>query len=311
MSTIFFILFYSFQILVAAATIEAAVLFWTKSKQSNWRGSLASLANFVTRSYFLQWILPVNIGIPAIYWAEQHQLGLIPLKSPLLSFALLFFGQELAYYWFHRCSHRVRWFWLSHAVHHSSNEMNLSAAYRVAVTDGITGRLLFYVPLVWLGFSSDAVFIALDLALFYQFWIHLDWMPKLGPLEYVLNTPSHHRVHHAANLDYLDANYGSTLIIFDRLFGTFVAERADEPCRYGLVKTLASNNPLVIDSHEWVSLIRDLWRARSLRAWVGHLFGPPGWRPDGEGLTTAALRRAALHEPMPDATLSHVAAPAE
>jgi hypothetical protein len=189
--------------------------------------------------------------------------------------------------------------------------MNLSAAYRVAVTDGITGRLLFYVPLVWLGFSSDAVFIALDLALFYQFWIHLHWMPKLGPLEYVLNTPSHHRVHHAANLDYLDANYGSVTVIFDRLFGTFVAERPDEPCRYGLVKPLASNNPLAIDSHEWVSLIHDLWRARSLGAWAGYLFGPPGWRPHGEGLTTAALRRAALHKQMSDALPAPVAAPAE
>lgn len=311
MSTVYFILTYSFPILIAAAAIEALVLAWVKSKQSNWLGSLASLANFVTRSFFLQYILPFNIAIPAIYWAEDHQLGLISLKSTGLSFALLFFGQELAYYWFHRCSHRVRWFWLSHAVHHSSNEMNLSAAYRVAVTDGITGRLLFYVPLVWLGFSSDAVFIALDLALFYQFWIHLHWMPKLGLLEYILNTPSHHRVHHAANLAYLDANYGSTLIIFDRIFGTFVAERVDEPCRYGLVTPLASNNPLVIDSHEWASLIRDLWRARSLGAWIGHLFGPPGWRPNGEGLTTAALRRAALLEPMQEALLPPAAAAAE
>jgi len=109
----------------------------------------------------------------------------------------------------------------------------------------------------------------------------------------VLNTPSHHRVRHAANLDYLDANYGGVLIIFDRLFGTLTVERADLPCRYGLVKPLLSNNPLVIDFHEWAALGRDLWQARSAREWLGYLFGPPGWRPDGDGLTTEALRRAA------------------
>jgi sterol desaturase/sphingolipid hydroxylase (fatty acid hydroxylase superfamily) len=119
------------------------------------------------------------------------------------------------------------------------------------------------------------VFVTLNLNLLYQFWIHTDWVPKLGPLEWVLNTPSHHRVHHAANPEYLDKNYGGVLIVFDRLFGTFAAERETTPCRYGLVKPLMSNNPLWIVAHEWVALGRDLWRAGSITAWGRAVFGPP------------------------------------
>jgi hypothetical protein len=138
------------------------------------------------------------------------------------------------------------------------------------------------VPLVWLGFDPVPVLIANTLNLLYQFWLHTEWVPKLGWLEYVLNTPSHHRVHHAANPEYLDRNYGGVFIIFDRIFGTFVAERDDLPCRYGLVKPLRSNNPVVIGFHEWIALASDLRRARSWRDRWSHLFGPPGWRPGDE-----------------------------
>jgi sterol desaturase/sphingolipid hydroxylase (fatty acid hydroxylase superfamily) len=122
--------------------------------------------------------------------------------------------------------------------------------------------------------------MAIGINLLYQFWLHAEWIPKLGWLEYVLNTPSHHRVHHAANPEYLDHNYGGVLIVFDRLFGTFVAERDDLPCRYGLVEPLRSNNPIVIAFHEWVALMRDLIRARTWGERWSYLFGPPGWRPD-------------------------------
>jgi hypothetical protein len=149
---------------------------------------------------------------------------------------------------------------------------------------------LFFVPLVWLGFDVRTVLSVLTLNLLYQFWIHATWIPKLGWLELVLNTPSAHRVHHASNPEYLDANYGGVLIVFDRLFGTYVAERADLPCRYGLVHPLTSYNPLRVEFAQWLSLGRDLLHARSLRALLGHLLMPPGWSPDGEGETTAELR---------------------
>ncbi len=140
------------------------------------------------------------------------------------------------------------------------------------------------------------MFGVLSLNLLYQFWLHTTWVPKLGWLEYVLNSPSHHRVHHAANLDYLDANYGGVLIVFDRLFGTCIVEREDLPCRYGLVKPLRSNNPFVFNFHEWRALGSDLRQARDWRERWNHLFGPPGWRPDGQSLTTEDLRRAAAAE---------------
>ena len=133
---------------------------------------------------------------------------------------------------------------------------------------------------------------ALFLNLLYQFWIHADWIPKLGWLEYVLNTPSAHRVHHARNPEYLDANYGGVLIVFDRLFGTYIEERADIPCDYGLVSRVTTHNPIRINFEPWIGMMKDLASARSASdAWM-FLFGPPGWRPDGKGLTTAELRRA-------------------
>jgi hypothetical protein len=129
-----------------------------------------------------------------------------------------------------------------------------------------------------------------SLNLLYQFWLHATWIPRLGWLEGILNTPSSHRVHHAANIEYLDANYGGVLIIFDRLFGTYVKERDDLPCRYGLVHPITSYNPLRVESAQWVDLLRDLAGARSVSAILGYLFKPPGWAPHGEGATTAELR---------------------
>jgi sterol desaturase/sphingolipid hydroxylase (fatty acid hydroxylase superfamily) len=287
------ILTYSLPAVIVIATVEAVVLGFVMRRRYDWKAYLASLADALSRQYLVGVFLPLSIAGPLIGWAWTHRLATIPLSGPV-AFVVLFLGQELCYYWFHRASHRVRWFWASHAVHHSPNELNLGAAYRFGVTGRLTGTVAFYAPLIWLGFPPGAVFATLSLNLLYQFWLHATWIPKLGWLEYVLNTPSHHRVHHAANPEYLDANYGGVLIIFDRLFGTFVEERADLPCRYGLVHPLRSNNPVVIAFHEWRALAGDLWHATSWSARWHHVFGPPGWRADGTGLTTENLRRAAL-----------------
>jgi sterol desaturase/sphingolipid hydroxylase (fatty acid hydroxylase superfamily) len=288
METLQTVFFYSVPVVIGLAAIEAAVLAWRRGRY-DWRASLASLADLLFRQYVAGPYLTLSIAAPAFGWAISHRLGPIPLNSAL-AFVALFLGEELCYYWFHRASHRVRWFWANHAVHHSPNELNLSAAYRFGWTGRLIGATLFYVPLVWLGFPPPAVFATLSLNLLYQFWLHTDWIPKLGPLEYVLNTPSHHRVHHAANPDYLDANYGGVLIVFDRLFGTFVAERADLPCRYGLVEPLRSNNPAFISVHEWLNLARDLTRARSWRERWFYLFGPPGWKPDAAMAASGTLQ---------------------
>jgi sterol desaturase/sphingolipid hydroxylase (fatty acid hydroxylase superfamily) len=277
---------------IVLAVAEALVLaFWRRAY--DWRAALASLADALGRDYIVNRYLALSLAAPVIGLAWRHRLATLPLDGGA-ALALLFLGQEFSYYWFHRASHRMRWFWATHAIHHSSNELNLGAAYRFGWTGGISGSGIFYAPLIWLGFPPAAVFGVLSLNLLYQFWLHTTWIPKLGWLEYVLNTPSHHRVHHAANLAYLDANYGGVLIVFDRLFGTFIAERADLPCRYGLVTPLRSNNPFVFNFHEWLALLRDLRQARSWSERRGYLCRPPGWRPDGQGATTEDMRRAAV-----------------
>jgi sterol desaturase/sphingolipid hydroxylase (fatty acid hydroxylase superfamily) len=284
-----FLLFVALPTVIVASLAEALVL--SRRMAYDWRATAVSLTDLVLR-VATQIFLPLSIATPVIFWAYRHRLTTIALDdwSALLA---LFIGQEFCYYWFHRAAHRVRWFWCNHAVHHSPNQLNLSAAYRIGFLSRLTGSALFYTPLVWFGFPPKVVFEVLSLNLLYQFWIHATWIPKLGWLEWVLNTPSAHRVHHAANLEYLDANYGGVLIVFDRLFGTYRAERADLPCRYGLVTPMTSYNPLRVEFDQWVKLGRDLARARSLRAVLGHLLMPPGWSPHGEGDTTEALRRRA------------------
>jgi hypothetical protein len=194
-----------------------------------------------------------------------------------------FIGQEFCYYWYHRAAHRVRWFWCTHAVHHTPNQLNLSAAYRFGWTGKLTGSSLFFMLAPLLGMPPRIVLMLLSLNLLYQFWIHATWIPRLGPLEWILNTPSAHRVHHAANLEYLDGNYGGVLIVFDRLFGTYIAERADTPCRYGLVaddRLQPADGPGEIEFHQWRALWRDLRTARSFADLAcGYLLKPPGWRP--------------------------------
>ena len=302
-----FLLFVALPTVVVASLVEALVL--ARIRAYDWRATAVSLFDLFAR-VAVQIFLPLSIATPLIALAVQHRVGQIALDTwpAILG---LFLGQEFCYYWFHRAAHRVRWFWCNHAVHHSPNELNLSAAYRIGILSRASGSAAFYVPLIWLGFEPRVVFAMLSLNLLYQFWIHATWIPKLGWLELVLNTPSAHRVHHAANLEYLDANYGGVLIVFDRLFGTYRAERDDVPCRYGLVVPMTGYNPLRIELFQWRALVRDLLAARSVRAVFGHLFLAPGWSPHGPGSTTEALRaQAALASPESAAERSPTLAPA-
>jgi len=264
---------------IAIATLEALFLAVVMRKNYNWRAYFASLADALGREYIVMTFLTLSLAAPLIGFAYRHRLFTIPLDTAA-AVVVLVIGQDFCYYWFHRASHRVRWFWATHAIHHSSTELNLAASFRFGWTGRLTGAGAFYAPLIWLGFPPGPVFIAAGLNLLYQFWIHAEWIPKLGWLEYVFNTASHHRVHHACNPQYLDRNYGGILIVWDRLFGTFVSERDDVPCRYGLVKPLLSNNPLVIGFHGWAALLRDAWRARSWRERLMCIIGPPDAHPD-------------------------------
>lgn len=281
-----FLLFAAAPTVLVLALVEALVL--TRKAHYDWRAFGVSAFDFVAR-IGVGLLIPWSIATPLVIWAIKHRLQVIELDT-WQAIAVLFIGQEFCYYWYHRAAHRVRWFWCNHAVHHSPNELNLSAAMRIGIFGKPTGTALFFVPLVWLGFDVRTVFSVLTLNLLYQFWIHATWIPRLGWLEGILNTPSAHRVHHANNLHYLDANYGGVLLVFDRLFGTYRPERDDLPCVYGLVTPLRSYNPVTVELAQWAALGRDLLKARSLRAVAGLLLMPPGWSPSGAGHTTEDLR---------------------
>ena len=274
-------------VVLGTALIEGLWIARTRAAGYDWKEWATSLGDLAVRRVLA--FAPYGLAAPVYFWAYDHRLFTLHADS-LGGVLLLFVSLEFFYYWFHRASHTMRWFWNAHSVHHSPNRFTLSAAYRLGWLGKFTAANVFFTPMAFLGFEPATVLIALQLNLLYQFWIHADWIPKLGWLEYVLNTPSAHRVHHARNPEYLDANYGGVLIVFDRLFGSYIEERADVPCQYGLVTPVTTYNPIRINFDPWIGMAKDVASARSLREAFLYMFGRPGWRADGKGLTTKELR---------------------
>ncbi|MFH8470164.1 sterol desaturase family protein [Streptomyces sp. NPDC017991] len=217
------------------------------------------------------WKIPILAVYTAIY-------ELTPLRVPVLwwTVPLLLLAQDFFYYWSHRGHHVIRILWACHVVHHSSEKFNLTTALRQPWTTWTVWP--FYVPLVALGVHPAALAFCSSANLVYQFWIHTERIDKLPrPFEFVLNTPSHHRVHHASQGGYLDRNFGGILIVWDRLFGSFVPE-TDRPV-YGLTKNIHTYNPIRVATHEYGAIARDLRAAGSWRERAGRVFGGPGWQP--------------------------------
>lgn len=226
------------------------------------------------------------VSIPLFAWLYEHRvLDLATLG--VWSWVILFVAEDLCYYWFHRSHHEVRLLWAAHVNHHSSQHYNLSTALRQPLLTPLTGPL-FWTPLALLGFPPHMILTMQAISLLYQFWLHTERVGKLGIVEEVMNTPSHHRVHHGKNVAYLDRNHGGVLIIWDRLFGTFARE--DERVVYGLTKDIATFHPLHVGFHEVAAIGRDLARAPSLRAKLGYVLAPPGWSHDGSTKTASELR---------------------
>ncbi len=219
----------------------------------------------------------------ALYGAVyQHRV--LDLGTGALAWALLVVCEDLCYYAYHRVGHEVRLFWASHVAHHSSQRYTLATALRQSWTAPIFG-LPFWLPLPLLGFRPEMVLVAKSVSLLYQYWIHTETVERLGPLEWVLNTPSHHRVHHGSNPRYLDRNYGGIFIVWDRLFGTFEPER--EPVVYGLTKNLTTHSPLHIQLAELAAVGRDFLAARGPAARLRALFGRTGAPPLHAGSAAA------------------------
>jgi len=265
--------------------LEAVVAAYRKQPVFETRDTIASLAMGVGN-------VVVNLfwkGIAFSLYVVVHQFALLDIGTGAIAWIAVLIADDFAYYWFHRIHHEVRFFWASHVTHHSSQRYNLSTALRQSWTAPMSG-VLFYLPLALVGFDPLMIVTAQSINLLYQFWIHTELIDRLGPLEWVMNTPSHHRVHHGANIAYLDCNYAGIFIVWDRFFGTFEPEV--EPARFGLTKNIASYNPVYIALHEWAAIARDAARAGNLRAALAYVFAPPGWSPDGATLTAPQLRAA-------------------
>jgi sterol desaturase/sphingolipid hydroxylase (fatty acid hydroxylase superfamily) len=274
-------------------------LLWSRGKKGEKKGgyetrdTLTSLlmggGNLVVGMLFAGPIGALMVAVSQFapfHFAEQDY-GWHPLV-----FVLCFVIDDLRYYVYHRAAHEVRWFWGHHVTHHSSQHYNLSTALRQPWGFELSLSFLFRLPLVLLGFDPLMLAFVGGLNLIYQFWIHTEYIGRFPAwFEAVFNSPSHHRVHHAVNPRYLDANYAGTLIIWDRMFGSFVEERSEEPTRYGLVHQIGTYNPLRVGFHEWVAMFWDVVRpGLRVRERLGYVFGPPGWSHDGRRETSRQIK---------------------
>ena len=234
----------------------------------------------------------INLGFVSAVSLWVYEYRIFDIGYQWWAFLLVFFAEDFCYYWFHRFSHEHRFWWAAHINHHSSQYYNLSTALRQTWTGSFAGTWIPWLLLSLIGFPLALIIFQKGISLVYQFWIHTEAIHKMWkPVEAVMNTPSHHRVHHAINPRYLDSNYAGVFIIWDRLFGSFIPEDENEPCRYGIVKQIASFNPLVIAFHEWAGIVSDIRRAKSLKAAFLHCFGPPGWSDDGSRLTSRMIKQ--------------------
>jgi sterol desaturase/sphingolipid hydroxylase (fatty acid hydroxylase superfamily) len=212
--------------------------------------------------------------------------------SPILYWALLIILEDFMFYWLHRVDHYCRLFWAVHVTHHSSEEFNLTVGFRSSVLQPLY-RFVYFIPLSLLGFKGIDIMFAYSATQIFGILVHTQTIRSLGILEYIIVTPSHHRVHHGSNPRYLDKNLGMFLIIWDRLFGTFQPEEEADPVRYGLTSNISTANPVKIVFHEWHGILKDVVR-KDCSIWdkLMYVLGPPGWSHDGSRKTSRQLREA-------------------
>ena len=224
-----------------------------------------------------------------IFWYLYDNFHIFTLDgSAWWMWILAFFADDFSYYWFHREAHLIRYFWASHKVHHSSEKYNLATAVRQTWTGNITFSYIFYLWMPIVGFHPIVILVMQQVSLLYQYWIHTETIGKMWrPFEYIFNTPSHHRVHHGSDVKYLDKNYAGIMIIWDRMFGTFI-EETDRPT-YGLVENVNTNNPVKIAFGEWIDMGKDV--ISNPKYSLNYIFGRPGWSHDGSRKTAREMQK--------------------
>ena len=266
-------------ILLGMAPVFLGLIVWEAVYWRRRNPAMYSLADTVSNAALalmhqvadaIAWSLVIGLFY-LVYQFRLFDLG----EATLWSIFALVLAQDFFYYWFHRASHRIRWMWASHVTHHSSERLNLSTAFRQSLTYPISGMWLFWLPLAWIGFDPLHIIAVVAINLGFQFFVHTQVIGKLGWVEKVFNTPSIHRVHHARNPGYIDRNYAGVLVIWDRLFGTYVEEDPAVPCEYGIIGQIHSHDPITLTFHEWIAMFRDARRAQGWHATLAQLFGPP------------------------------------
>lgn len=218
-----------------------------------------------------------------------YRFHLTEISNNIAYWTVLLVAQDFMFYWLHRVDHYCRMFWAVHVTHHSSEEFNLTVGFRSSVFQPLY-RFIYFIPLALLGFKGLDIMFMYAATQIYGILIHTKSVGKLGIAEWFLSTPSHHRVHHASNVKYLDKNMGMVLIIWDRLFGTFVEEDTSEPVIYGLTENIKTYNPVKMVFHEWINIVNDLKKPAPLKGKFMYVFGPPGWSHDGSKKTAKQLR---------------------
>ncbi len=222
-----------------------------------------------------------------IYMWIYDNFRIFTLENVWWVWILLVFADDFSFYWHHRLSHQVRILWAAHSNHHSAQSYNLAVALRQSWTE-MFYKYIFWLWLPLIGFHPIMMFVMMSASLIYQFFLHTEAVGKLGFLEYFMNTPSHHRVHHATNVKYLDKNHAGIFIIWDRFFGTFIIEDKEKPI-YGLVQNLETYNPIRIASHEYEKIWADIRKPISWKNRIKYMVKPPGWSHDGSRKTTKEL----------------------
>jgi len=264
---------------IAAAILVFELIVLAVRKKVTGNVLADAVTNFVTLGMFMV-VNAVLIGAMyffVFYWVYINY-SLVQLPSNWVTIIACVVLADLAYYWEHRFAHRVGFGWATHAVHHSSPYFNISVAYRFGPMDGFL-PLFFYLPLAFLGFNPVIIFFSEKFVQVFQTLLHTEVVRKFPrPIEAVFNTPSHHRVHHGSNPQYIDKNYAGIFIIWDKLFGTFEEEK--EAVVYGVTTPINTVNPIKVFFFGYAKLFKQMFKAGSFSAAMGYFFKPPGWEPE-------------------------------
>ena len=267
---------------------EILYSYWHHKQFYSAKGLLANL--YLTALNFSLDILVRGFCLIILWYFYQHRFFSIETKmNTVLYWILLLIAQDFMFYWLHRADHYCRLFWAVHITHHSSEEFNLTVGFSSSVFQPLY-RFVYFIPLSLVGFNPLDILFMYAATQIYGILIHTKTVGKLGVLEWVLSTPSHHRVHHASNIKYLDKNMGMVFIIWDKLFGTFAKEETAEPVVYGLTTNIKTYHPITMVFHEWKEIIVDLKKQTSFKNKLMYVFGPPGWSHDGSKKTAKQLR---------------------